>query len=268
MYTGLSPEAFLRRLIRRRLIRLTCNHARRRGGMPRSTPTGNYLLDLLPERDLACVLDKAERITLHIHDRICEPGEPIRTANFPISSVFSSIVPLEDGSAIGAATIGNEGMIGFDLLATRRAAVYRINGQIEGESLQISADDFRKLLAEMDSLRVLIEKYSMTLIQMSGQNAACNVRHDVRQRMCRWLLMIQDRVGRDEFYLTQEFFGQMLGVRRQSISETAAELQNAQLISYARGNLSILNRPGLERGSCECYRVLTERYHLVMDSKD
>lgn len=80
--------------------------------------------------------------------------------------------------------------------------------------------------------------------------------------------MLQDRVGRDKFYLTQEFFGQMLGVRRQSISEVAAELQYAELISYARGNLSILDRPGLERMACECYRELTERYHLVMDSKD
>lgn len=139
--------------------------------MPQSRPTGNYLLDLLPEHDLARLLEKAERITLHLHDHICEPGEEIRTANFPISSVFSSIVPLMDGSVVEAATIGNEGMVGFDLLASRRAAVYRVVGQIEGESLQVSAADFRALLAELDSLRVLVEKYSMTLIQMSGQIA-------------------------------------------------------------------------------------------------
>jgi CRP-like cAMP-binding protein len=230
-----------------------------------STPTGNYLLDLLPEEDRGRLLKRTERITLHLHDRVCEPGEPIRTANFPLTSVFSSIIPFQDGSVVEAATIGNEGMIGFDLLASRTASVYRVIGQVEGESLQLSAEDFRELLSQSDPLRVLLEKYTMTLIQVSGQSAACNLRHDVQQRMCRWLLMLHDRVGRDEFYLTQEFFGQMLGVRRQSISDSAGQLQHDKLISYSRGNLQILDRAGIERLSCECYRTQAERYHAVMD---
>ena len=236
--------------------------------MPQSTTTGNQLLDRLPERDLARVLERARRVTLHLHEQICEPGEPIRTAEFPVTCAFSSIVPFSDGSVVEAATVGNEGMIGFDLLASRRAAVYRVIGQIEGETLRIAAEDFRRLLFGSDPLRTLLEKYTLTLIQQSGQSAACNLRHDIRQRMCRWLLMCHDRAGRDEFHLTHEFFGQMLGVRRQSISEVAGRLQDEGLVRYHRGDLTILDRPGLEQAACECFRTLSERYRLVMDAND
>ena len=226
--------------------------------------TGNRLLDLLPGPDLARLLDRAERATAKVGDVVAEAGEPARFAVFPLTSVYSAIIPLRDGSAIEATTIGSEGMAGIDFLTDHAASVYRLVCQVDGESLHLPASAFRSLLAESGPLRRVLERYVLTVVHQGGQNAACNLRHNVEERMCRWLLMTHDRVGANEFHLTHEFLAIMLGVRRQSVSLTAGILQEAGLIEYRRGDLRIADRPGLERASCECYRAIKDTYRQVM----
>jgi CRP-like cAMP-binding protein len=224
----------------------------------------NRLLNLLPEADFAHLARHMESVRVPLHEVVGEPGEPVRYANFPTTCVFSAIVQLRDGSAAEAATVGREGMVGMALIADERASVYRVVQEVEGESLRIGAEHFRAALAASEPLRQIVQRYGLTLTHQTGQNAACNLRHGVEQRMCRWLLMTQDRVGSDSFFLTQEDLANMLGVRRQSVSDVAGPLQDAGLIGYSRGNITILDRAGLEAASCECYRAIRETYERVM----
>lgn len=224
----------------------------------------NKLLARLSEQDRARLLETAELLRVPLHEVVCEPGEPIRHAHFPTTCVFSLIVQMRDGSAAEAATVGNEGMVGSAALFDERASVYRIVQEIEGESLRVPTRHFQSAVSESKALRRLLERYSMTVTHQSGRNAACNLRHKIDQRLCRWPLMAHDRVPGDEFHLTQEDLANMLGVRRQSVTEVAKPLQNAGLITYRRGRFQILDRPGLERESCECYEALRETYHQVM----
>ena len=237
----------------------------RRGGATRQGGRSeNRLLSLLPERDAARIREAAETVRPALGQPVCEPGEPMEAAYFPTTGVFSAIVPLEDGSAIEAATIGNEGVIGLDFLARGPAAAYRVILQVPGESLRVPAAAFRDLIGSSEPLRRLLETYALTVIRMSGQSAACNLRHPVAERMVRWLLMTHDRAGSDEFFLTQEFLSVMLGVRRQTVSIEAARLQEAGLIVYSRGNVTVLDRPGLEDACCECYAAVRDGYERVM----
>ncbi|HEX6985233.1 MAG TPA: Crp/Fnr family transcriptional regulator, partial [Planctomycetaceae bacterium] len=195
---------------------------------------------------------------------MAEVGASARAVHFPLTGVFSAIVPLLDGSSVEAATVGNEGMTGFDLLTAPAAGVYRVILQIEGERLRLPAAEFETLLSGGGLLRPLVERYVMTVLRQSGQTAACNLRHTLEERTCRWLLMTHDRVGSDLFCLTQEFLGIMLGARRQSVALAAAALQTAGLISYRRGGIRILDRAGLERAACECYEAVKQSYGRVM----
>lgn len=228
------------------------------------TQKENELLTRLPAEDAEQLLRSLKPTRIAAGGILCEPREPLDNVHFPISCVFSSLVVMEDGSAVEASTTGNEGMIGVWLMAGERAGPHRIIQQVEGESLQMPADEFRQLLGDYPSLRQMLERYSLTLLQQAGQNAACNVRHNVEERMCRWLLTCADRAGKDELSLTQEFLSIMLGVRRQSVNLTAGVLQRAGFISYRRGGVKILDRAGLEEAACECYRVTHDMYDRMM----
>lgn len=199
-----------------------------------------------------------------LREVVCDPGEPLRFVHFPVTGLMSSIIVFHDGAAVEAATIGNEGMSGIALLVGERASPFRVIQQIEGESLRIAAAALKDVLAESPGLRELMARYALTLMQQSAQTAACNLRHPVRERMCRWLLASADRIGREEFALTQEFMAVMLGVRRQSVSVTAVELQEEGLITYRRGKLRIVDRVRLERSACECFRASRDAYERMM----
>ena len=172
-----------------------------------------------------------------------------------MTGVLSSMVVLEDGSTVEASTVGNEGMDGLYLLADPKANPYRINVQVRGEMLRMTAEAFNRARAESGALSQLLTRYALVMIQRGAQNGACIQHHTVEERMCRWLLETAHRKGADEFGLTQEFLADMLGVRRQSVNLTARVLQSARLIEYRRGELTILDRAGLEEASCECFRV-------------
>jgi CRP-like cAMP-binding protein len=185
-------------------------------------------------------------------------------AYFPVAGILSSLVILKNGAVAEAAVIGNEGLAGLALLVDEGASPHRVVQQMRGAMLRLTAADFRAALLESAALHELTERYAMALLQQCGQNVACNAHHGVRERMCRWFLATSDRVGADQFDVTQEYLAQMLGVRRQTVGTTSQLLQRSGFISYRRGHLRIHDRGALERWSCECYWATQEAYDRVM----
>jgi CRP-like cAMP-binding protein len=224
----------------------------------------NKILERLPEADLQMVLGRMETVSPTLGEVVARTGIQPQWVHFTVSGVLSSMVVLEDGSTVEASTIGNEGMDGLYLLADPLANPYRINVQVRGEMLRMSAEAFKQARAESAPFSNLLLRYALVLIQRGAQNGACIQHYTIEERMCRWLLETAYRKGEDHFGLTQEFLSDMLGVRRQSVNLTARILQSANLIKYHRGELTILDRAGLEEASCECFKVTTEMYDRVM----
>lgn len=232
--------------------------------MTASDRLGNKILERLPELDFQRIVAHVEKVSPEVGDIVAFPDKEPKWVHFPVSGVLSSMVVLEDRSMIEASTIGNEGMDGLYLLADPLANPYRINVQVQGDMFRMSAMAFRRALAESHALSQLLMRYALVLIQRGAQNGACIQHHTIEERMCRWLLETAHRKGRDHFGLTQEFLSDMLGVRRQSVNLTARILQRAKLIEYHRGELTILNRAGLEETSCECFSVTSRMYERMM----
>jgi CRP-like cAMP-binding protein len=232
--------------------------------MPDSIRPGNKILERLSGPDCKRILAQMERVSPELGEVVARPGVDPRWVHFPISGVLSSMVILEDGSTVEASTVGNEGMDGLYLLADTLANPYRINVQVQGEMLRMPSEAFRREIAQQGALAQLLMRYALVLIQRGAQNGACIQHHTVEERMCRWLLETAYRKGADRFGLTQEFLADMLGVRRQSVNLTARLLQQANLITYRRGELVIVDRGGLEEASCECFRVTSLMYDRMM----
>jgi CRP-like cAMP-binding protein len=225
---------------------------------------GNKILERLPEPDLRRIIGQMEKVCPEIGDIVAFPDKEPKWVHFPITGVLSSMVVLEDGSTVEASTIGNEGMDGLYLLADPLANPYRINVQVQGDMYRMPSAIFKRALSKSHALSQLLMRYAMVLIQRGAQNGACIQHHTIEERMCRWLLETAHRKGGDCFGLTQEFLADMLGVRRQSVNLTARILQQANLIKYHRGELTILDRAGLEDASCECFRVTSQMYDRMM----
>jgi CRP-like cAMP-binding protein len=224
----------------------------------------NRILEQLPEPDYRLIVGQMEQVTPPLGEVVARPGVPPQWVHFPLSAVLSSMVVLENGSTVEGSTLGNEGMDGLYLLAEPLPNPYKINVQVEGELLRVPAAAFRQILKESAAMSRLLMRYALVSIQRGAQNGACIRHHTIEERMCRWLLETAHRKGRDRFHLTQEFLSDMLGVRRQSVNLTARFLQKAGLIDYQRGELTILDRAGLEEASCECFRVTSEMYERSM----
>jgi CRP-like cAMP-binding protein len=225
---------------------------------------GNKILEKLPEYDFHRIAAQMEKVSPDVGTVVAYPDKEPQWVHFPISGVLSSMVVLEDGSTVEASTIGNEGMDGLYLLANPLANPYRINVQVQGDMLRMSAAVFKRAMSESLALSQLLLRYALVLIQRGAQNGACIQHHTIEERMCRWLLETAHRKGADHFGLTQEFLADMLGVRRQSVNLTARILQHANLIKYHRGELTIVDRAALEEASCECFRVTSQMYERMM----
>jgi len=232
--------------------------------METSWRLGNKILERLPEQDLQRIVAQMEKVCPEVGTVVAFPDKEPKWVHFPLSGVLSSMVVLEDASTVEASTIGNEGMDGLYLLADPLANPYRINVQVQGEMYRMPSTAFKQALVESHALSQLLMRYALVLIQRGAQNGACIQHHTIEERMCRWLLETAHRKGEDRFGLTQEFISDMLGVRRQSVNLTARILQSAKLIKYHRGELTILDRAGLEEASCECFRVTSQMYERMM----
>lgn len=224
----------------------------------------NRLLAALPKEEYERLVANMEAVFLELKHSVYEPNEPIEYVYFVKNGVVSLLNVMEDGKEVEVATVGNEGMVGLPVFLGAEKIPGRAFSQVPGDALRMKADVFKDKVTPGTRLHDLLQRYTQALFNQIAQGTACNTLHSVEERMCRWLLMTQDRVGKDEFPLTQEFLGQMLGVRRPTVSIAASILQKAGLIRYSRGGITILDREGLEDSSCECYAIIKAEFDRLV----
>ena len=225
-------------------------------GVRRPSRVGNRILARLPREEYQRVLPDLERVTLRSGQVLSEPGGIMQHVYFLDTAIVSILSLAEDGTSIEVSLVGNEGAIGMPIILRSNTAPYRTIVQAPGVAWRMRADRLRRELDLCGPLHRLLMHYVHTVIVELSQSGVCNRFHTVRQRLCRWLLASQDRAGSNDLTATQEFLAQMLGVNRSSASAAASALQKAKLIRYSRGHITILNRPGLESATCQCYRVI------------
>lgn len=201
-----------------------------------------------------------EIVKLRAGEVVVERGVAFPHVYFPLDAVLSMLTVVNDGRAVEFATVGREGMSGSNETLTGAGTPMRVIAQVPGTSVRIAAVALSGLARESIAVMRLLLRYNQSLLVQAAQVAACNRLHPVEERCARWLLMTHDRVGRDEFLLTQEFLSQMLGVRRARVNVAAGILQRAGLIRYSRGRIRLTDRGGLEAATCECYGVLRAEY--------
>lgn len=233
-----------------------------------TTPPGeNRLLAALPEEDFDLVSSDTEKVSLALKEVLYEPGQPIEHVYFVTSGVVSLLVTMQNASAVEIATVGNEGVVGMPVFLGAETSPIRAITQIPGSALRMSVAAFKRVVEPAGAIHDLIRRYSQALINQISQSVACNHLHSIEDRMCRWLLTCHDRVGADDFPLSHEFLAQMLAVRRPSVTIAAGSLQKAGLITYRRGHVTIVDRPALEAGACECYGVVRHQYDRLLGTR-
>jgi CRP-like cAMP-binding protein len=224
----------------------------------------NRLLASLPPEFGREIAPDMEKVKLDLKQSVYEPLQPIEHVYFPTDGVISMLAEIEEETSIEVATVGREGMVGLPLFLGATVTPGRSFSQIPGAAYRMTAAAFQRAIASDGPLTRRLHRYTQALMIQISQGTACNRIHSIEQRCARWLLLTRDRVGADEFLLTQEFLGQMLGVRRATVSEVAARMQEAGYITYSRGVIRICNREGLESVSCRCYAVIRDEYERML----
>jgi CRP-like cAMP-binding protein len=224
----------------------------------------NRLLGLLPRRDYQRLLPHLKPVSLEYRQSMYRANKTIGFVYFIETGVASLVNTMANGQAAEVGTIGSEGMVGLPLLFGDNRAPTSVYIQVPGAGLRMKAAAFRQELAQSASMRVAMLRYAHAFFNQVAQSAACNHFHNIQQRTCRWMLMTHDRMQSDEFLLTQEFLAMMLGVQRTGVTAAAGGLQRAGLITYNRGNVTILDRRGLERLSCECYATSRKEFDRLL----
>jgi CRP-like cAMP-binding protein len=219
----------------------------------------NHLLLNLPDKERQLIYSQLVFLPLRTHDVLNEAGAPIRHVYFMNSGLASVLNVMADGKSVEVGLTGKEGFVGLPLVVGFASSGSRVIVQIEGSAFRLNASTLLEILRKCRTLETRLHQYSQQLAAQSAQVAACNRLHGVDERMARWLLMSQDRIGSELVPLTQEFLAHMLGTRRSSVTVAASILQSAGLIDYTRGQLSIVDRKGLEEASCECYGALVQQ---------
>jgi CRP-like cAMP-binding protein len=225
----------------------------------------NKLLAKLPERELDLIKPHLQSVDLRYMQVLAEADEPITHMYFPTRGVLSMVNEPEDGDIVEFATIGNEGMSGVPLLLGTSTMPSRVFVQVEGAGFRADAKRMLDVLKETPIFHARLMRYIMALLNQVAQGASCNRLHEVQERCARWLLHTHDRVNGESFVLTQEFLSQMLGVHRPTVTIAARMLQQAGLIRYSRGQIEVIDRPGLEAAACPCYRLIIDQYARLLD---
>ena len=226
--------------------------------------TRNHLLAELSDEEFERIAPALELVSARSGDVIARPGRMIDHAYFPLSGMASIVALLSEGLGVEVATIGNEGMVGLPIFLGGHSTPFHMMWQLASEALRIRAADLLGALAPDGRFPGVLTTYSQAFFVQTAQNAACNGLHSIHQRAARWLLATHDRAEQTEFFLTHEFLAFMLGVRRQSVSLSVAELANAGLIRYHRGHVSILDRARLEAEACECYQIIRAEFERLL----
>lgn len=231
-----------------------------------TTPT-NKLLAALPAQSRKILLASCETVELGFADVLRDSGDPIRHVYFPVDSFISLITTLDNGEKLEVGIVGAEGMYGMSLILGINVASHHALVQGAGTALRMTASAFTRHLNNNPAFSEKLHRYVYVLMRQLALTAACSHYHDIAARLARWLLLTRDRAHSDQFRLTHEFLAYMLGVRRVGITEAATTLQRRGLIEYRRGQIAILNGPGLEKASCSCYRQANNLYEKTMGSR-
>ena len=223
----------------------------------------NSMLAALPRKQYRRLLGGLESVALTFGEVLYEPGERIRHVYFPNDSLVSLLTLVDNHLALEVGMVGREGMVGLPLAMGRDVSPVRALVQGAGTAMRMKSARFSEEIRKSPKLQGEINRYTGVLMAQITQTAACNRFHVVEARLARWLLMTRDRVGSDEFRLTHEFLGHMLGVRRVGVTNAARALQRRKLIAYARGRIRILDRRGLEGAACSCYALVKDMHDGV-----
>ncbi|MES2877188.1 MAG: Crp/Fnr family transcriptional regulator [Pseudomonadota bacterium] len=229
------------------------------------SPNQNHLLAALPAADFDPLSKHLELVPMPLGQMLYEPGMQLRHAYFPTTSIVSLHYVTESGASAETAGVGNEGVVGISLFmggdTTSSSAVVQTAGHAYRLDRHLLMEEFNR----GGLMQRLLLRYTQALMTQMAQSAACNRHHSVEQQLCRWLLLTLDRVGPQELVMTQELVASMLGVRRESVTEAAGNLQNAGYIRYRRGHIAVVDRVGLETRSCECYAVVKKELKRLLN---
>ncbi|MCR4302025.1 MAG: Crp/Fnr family transcriptional regulator [Sulfuricaulis sp.] len=222
------------------------------------TRSTNSVLQVLSPKENLRLSMLSEQVDLTYGDVLCEPGKTLRHVYFPNSGIISLLTPLDGHDSVEVGLVGREGMAGIGLFLGSSVSPVQMLVQGSGIATRMKAASFRNEIKRNPVLQRELNRYLYAFMAQVAQTAACNRHHLLEKRLARWLLMTHDRARSNEFHLTQEFLAHMLGVRRVGVTRAAGLLQEKNLISYRRGNITILDRKGLERASCRCYEAVND----------
>ena len=234
---------------------------------PKSLPSDNQLLTALPAAELERWLPQLEWVEMPLGHVVYESGKVQSHVYFPATAIVSLLYVLENGASAEIAVVGNEGLVGVSLFMGGGSTPSRAVVQSGGQGFRLSAQAMKDEFDRAGPVLHLLLRYTQALITQMAQTAVCNRHHSLDQQLCRWLLLSMDRLQGTELVMTQELIANMLGVRREGVTEGATKLQQAGLIKYSRGRISVLDRPGLEKRTCECYAVVKKEYDRLLPEK-
>ena len=228
------------------------------------SPHQNHLLDALPVDDFQRIAAHLELIEMKLGDVLYESGGRLRYVYFPTTCIVSLLYVMEDGASAEIAIVGNEGILGISMFMGGDSTPSRAVVQSAGHAYRLKADVLKNEFGRFGPTMHLLLRYTQALITQMAQTAVCNRHHTVDQQLCRWLLLSLDRLQSNELSMTQELIANMLGVRREGVTDAAGKLQADGLISYRRGTITVLDRPRLEAQSCECYQVVKTEFDRLL----
>jgi CRP-like cAMP-binding protein len=227
----------------------------------------NHLLAQLPTEEHQRWLPHLESVHMPLGEVVYEPGVTLTHVYFPTTALVSLLYVMEDGSSAEIAVVGNEGIVGIALFMGGGSTPSRAVVQSAGSGLRLHASMLKEEFDQNGPVLHLLLRYTQALITQMAQTAVCNRHHSLDQQLCRWLLLSLDRLQGNELVMTQELIANMLGVRREGVTEAALNLQHAGLIRYVRGHITVLDRAGLEKRTCECYAVVKKEYDRLLPEK-
>ncbi len=231
-----------------------------------SDPKRNQLLAALPDDEWQRWAPRLEWVDLPLGHVVYESGASLSHVYFPTTAIVSLLYVMENGASAEIAVVGNEGLVGISLFMGGESTPSRAVVQSAGEGFRLEAKTLQDEFKQAPVLHLLL-RYTQALISQMAQTAVCNRHHSLDQQLCRWLLLSLDRLQGNELVMTQELIANMLGVRREGVTEAALKLQQAGLIRYARGHITVLDRAGLEERTCECYAVVKLEYDRLLPAQ-
>ena len=227
-------------------------------------PCQNHLLAALPQQEYARLLSELDLVPMPLGEVLYEPGTQMRHVYFPATCIVSLLYVMEDGASAEIAVVGNEGIVGVSLFMGGESTTSRAVVQSAGHAYRLKGQLLKDEFYRAGPMQQLLLRYTQALLTQMAQTAVCNRHHTVDQQLCRWLLLSLDRLPSNNLTMTQELIANMLGVRREGVTEAAGELQRAGLIEYRRGHITVLNRAGLEARVCECYAVVKKEMDRLL----